>query len=149
MNTYLIYLKVPEYLREYLLTTFGNPIILPKDSPESRIIRTFITKGGSDPDLPRNTNVSVVIPCFKGADPATYNRLPESAKVALVKSFMELFKVDMYNHMTDLSDCNCSQKDIIYAYMNSKGISEEHWDTVAKIWYRLRDKYKKKYKIAV
>lgn len=149
MNKNLIFLRVPEYLREYLSSSFGNPVLLPHDSPESRIIRTFLSAGGRESELFSDSNIAVRIPAFKELNKHTRYTFPESAKTALVKSFMELFKVDMYKHMSGLSDCNCSQKDIIYAYMHNKGISDEHWDTVAKIWYRLRDKYKKKHKIAV
>lgn len=145
MSDFKVYLTVPDYLAEWLTHTFGNPVVLIKDSPESRLLNELLCKLPADkePDFGVGSNVAVVIPYFKGKDPAFWNYLHDTGKVALTESFTTLFKKSLFNEVTDLNNGHVKRRTIIYAYMERHGIDERHWDTVAQIYHRMKVKYKK------
>lgn len=144
MSDYFIYLKVEEYLKNFLETNFGNPVRLIRDSPEARIIRQFIstTPEGVIPDTGDGSNLRVVIPYFKEADPRTYNYMGRRAKKALIDSFDHILKSCLMKELGALE--NSRRGDLskhIYAWMEKYGIEEENWYTISQKYYRLRRKY--------
>ena len=72
MSNYNVYLKVPEYLAQWITHTFGNPVSLIKDSPEMRVLNELVVKtpAGKTPDTGEDSNVTIPIPFFKGKDPS-------------------------------------------------------------------------------
>lgn len=146
MNDFFIYLKVPEYLKEYLEKHFGDPIKLPKDSPESILMKRFLQKKSEapEPDLGEGCNVRVIIPWSKEKDPRIYQYLSPKAKKSLITSFDQIFITNLWSDLMPLINPRCTLTDLIYAWMEQHGISEEHWDTVKQRFYRLRRKYKEK-----
>ena len=146
MNDYCIYLKVEPYLKHFLESSFGNPVRVDKDGPEARIIRKFITKtpAESSPDLGQDSNLSVVIPYFKEADPRVYNYMGKRAKETLIESFNHLLDLCLFRELGKLENMKRGQiRNQIYAWMEIHGISEESWDTISQKYYRMRKRYSK------
>jgi hypothetical protein len=143
---YYIYLKTQPYLAEFVTHSFGNPVTLERDSPESRIIREYISKlpANNKPDMGEDANIKVRIPFFKEADPRVYNHFGSAAKLALVESFNQLMEKCMMKEIGSLENVHRGNiSDLIYAWMEKHGISDNgnNWYTVSKKYYRLRKKY--------
>lgn len=144
MSDYCIYLKVEPYLKHFLENSFGDPVRVVRDSPESRIIRQFISKTPDDeiPDLGKDANLRVSIPYFKEADPRVYNYMGERAKIALIDSFDHLLKACMMKELGTLENSRRGElSKQIYAWMEKHGIPEESWYTISQKFYRLRKRY--------
>lgn len=152
MSKYNVYLKVPEYLAQWITHTFGNPVELLKESPEMRLLNELLVKlpAGATPDMGDDSNITIPIPYFKGKDPSVYNYLYQTGKVAMVESFSSLFKKNLVCELTDLKNCfkedgkRVKRSTLIYAFMEKHGIDERHWDTVAQIYHRATDAYRHK-----
>jgi hypothetical protein len=156
MSDYNVYLKVPEYLAQWIAHTFGNPVELIKDSPEMRLLNELLVKMPCDklPDTGESSNIIIPIPYFKGKDPATYNYLYDTGKAAMEESFSSLFKKDLFNSITDLKKCfkeggRIKRSTLIYTYMEKHGIDEKYWDTIAQIFHRMEIKYSREKDIKV
>ncbi|MDD4429174.1 MAG: hypothetical protein PHG64_12415 [Paludibacter sp.] len=147
MSNFCIYLKVEPYLKHFLENAFGDPVQVMRDSPESRIIRQFISKtpDGELPDLGDGSNLRVEIPYFKEADPRVYNFMGERAKIALIDSFDHILKACMMKELGALENYRRGEiSKQIYAWMEKHGIPEENWYTISQKFYRLRKKYLEK-----
>lgn len=144
MSDYVIYLTAPAYLAEWLTHTFGDPVILIKESPESRIMNELLVKlpANAKPDMGEGANVRIVIPYFKGKNPEVYNYLHKSGKDALLESFCTLFDKNLWTEVSALENGHVKRKKLIYAFMEKHGIAIDHWDTVAQRFHRLNQKYK-------
>ena len=143
MSDYVIYLSAPEYLAQWITHTFGNPAVLVKDSPESRIINECLIKTPKhcQPDTGEKSNVSIEIPYFKNKDPRVYNYLHETGKNAVIESFRTLFVKNMMEEVGSLDKGNVKIVTLIYMFMEKHGINEEHWYVISQIYYRLRKRY--------
>jgi len=147
MSDFCINLKVEEYLKCFLENAFGDPVQVMRDSPESRIIRQFITKTpeGEMPDLGEDCNLRVEIPYFKEADPRVYNYMGEKAKAALIDSFDHILKACLLKELGSLENSRRGEiSKQIYAWMEKHGIPEENWYTISQKFYRLRKRYLEK-----
>ena len=145
---YYLYLKVSPYLADFITHSFGNPVELDRDSPESRIIRKYISKTPKDekPDMGQDSNLTIRIPYFKEADPRVYNYMGKAAKNALVESFYQLMDKSMMEEIGSLENCiRGKTSPMIYAWMESHGIpdNETNWYAISQKYYRLRKKYLK------
>jgi len=145
---YYIYLKVEPYLAYFLKSSFGDPVKLVRDSPESRIIREFISKTpqGAVPDLGTDSNLRVIIPFFKEADPRIFNYMGKAAKDLLIESFDQIFEKCMMKEIGSLENCRRGKiSSLIYAFMEKHKIPDDGptWYTISQKYYRLRKKYLK------
>jgi hypothetical protein len=143
---YYIYLKVQPYLADFIKNSFGSPAKLDRDSPESRIIREYISKTpvGKIPDLGADANVSIAIPFFKESDPRVYNYFGKNAKKALIESFDQIFEKCMIREIGSLENCRRGKiSSLIYAWMEKHEIEDNdtNWYALSQKYYRLRKKY--------
>lgn len=144
MNNVTVTIPMEGYLLEFAQKTFGNPARFPKDSPESRMLKRLLKPRPQTPDTeePRE-GLRVIVPDSKDKNPNVYNYLGKFARLAIHASVSELFRADMQHFFISLRNDSRAQKELIYAYMEEKGIDERHWDTVSKIWYRIRETRRK------
>ncbi|MDR1454605.1 MAG: hypothetical protein LBJ01_03040 [Tannerella sp.] len=143
---YYIYLNVQPYLAAFLKKSYGDPVELERDSPESRIIREYIsrTPDGVAPDMGGDSNLRIRIPCFREADPRVYNYMGISAKKALTESFDQLLEKCMIREIGSLENYRRGKiSSQIYAWMEKHGIPDDatNWYTISQKYYRLRKKY--------
>ena len=143
---YYLYLNVQPYLAAFIIKSYGNPVELERDSPESRIIREYISKTpeGVQPDTGEGTNLTIRLPFFKEADPRVYNYMGKAAKKTLEESFDQLIEKCMIKEIGSLENCRRGKiSSMIYAWMEKHGIPDEgaNWYTISQKYYRLRKKY--------
>ena len=150
-SEFYVYLKMPEYLAQWINYTFGYPTALLKDSPESRVLNECLVKipKNQDPDTGEDHNVMIEIPYFKGKHPLDYNYLHQSGKKAIEESFRTLMLKNLVEEVGAIENCNAKKATLIYMWMEKHGIDEKHWDTVSQIYYRIRKKYFEEKKIKV
>ena len=151
MSNFNVYLKFPDYLSQWITHTFGNPVELVKDSPEMRLLNELLVKTPCHctPDTGEGANIIIPIPYFKGKSPETYNYLYATGKAALQESFSTLFKKNLFLEVSALKNGNVKRATLIYAFMEKHGIDEKHWDTIAKIFHRMNQKYTKDTQIKI
>ncbi len=152
-----IYLELERYLKEYYNFHFGDPVRLPTNSPELKLIRRHLSRlpDNANPDLQPDCDISFIrveIPYSKEKDPRDYNYLFPMAKDALRNNLIAIFE----NHMwTDLLDIKKRKRgDLvseIYAWCESNGISnlndDKNFETLRQKFYRMRHEYRKKNQI--
>jgi hypothetical protein len=151
MSEYYVYLKTPDYLAQWINHTFGEPVELLKDGPESRLLNELLCKlpANKIPDNGSDANVIIKIPYFKGKNPEQYNYLHKSGKKALEESFYTLLRKNLMEEVGSLENVNCKIATILYSWMEKHGVDEHHWDTVSQIYYRTRKKYFQKNDIKI
>lgn len=143
---YFIYLKVESYLAQWITKSLGDPVDLPRESPEIKLIKRFLDTQpkGLNPDTGTESNLKVIIPWSKEKDPRTYNYLSPRAKEILIESFETIFLNNLWSELGSLENINASLTNVIYAYLEKHGIDEEHWETIRQKYYRIRKRYQKK-----
>lgn len=147
MSEYCVYLKMPSYLRQWFIHRHGgcNPVNLIRGSIESKLLQraTVRMPSGIIPPRQQEGEVAVNIPYSKSHDPRTYNYITETGKNALIARIKEDFDIDVWEYLHDFGKIGTQQKDLIYLFMEQRGIKEDGscWDAIAKIYQRLRKNY--------
>lgn len=147
MSEYCVYLKMPSYLRQWFIHRHGgnNPVSLIRGSIESKLLQraTVPQPSGIIPPRLQEGEVAVYIPYSKSHDPRTYNYITETGKNAMTARIKEDFDLDLWNYLQDFGKIGKQQKDLIYLFMEQRGIHEDGtcWDSIAKIYQRLRNIY--------
>ena len=93
--------------------------------------------------MQREDEVAICIPYSKTRDPRIYNHITDTGKRALLENVKNSFDVDCWTFLHDFGKIGKQQKDLIYLYMEQRGIKEDGtcWDSIAKIYQRLRKNY--------
>lgn len=147
MSDYHIYIKMPSYLRQWFIHRHSgtDPVRLRNGSIESKLIVNAVVKPpeSSFPHLKQPDEVAVCIPYSKHHDPRIYNYLTDTGKRALLGIIKNAFDVDCWTFLHDFGKIGKQQKDLIYLFMEQRGILEDGscWDSIAKIYQRLRKNY--------
>ncbi len=147
MSEYCVYLKMPSYLRQWFIHRHGggNPVQLIRGSIESKLLQRATIKmpQGVMPPRQQEGEVAINIPYNKKHDPRFYNYITETGKNALISRIKEDFDIDVWDYLHDFGKVGAQQKDLIYLFMEQRGIKEDGtcWDAIAKIYQRLRKNY--------
>lgn len=147
MSKYCIYLKVPDYLDQWLRHDFWNPysgrVEFERGSNSHSILSRYLRKEPPGYD-PGDTSglLPVEVPTFKGMNPDQHNYLIEEGKKALVSALKRNFKALLDRELSVFFAQDVVITDIIYAFMASHGIenTERNWETIRQMYKRLRDK---------
>lgn len=145
MSKFLVYIKVEPYLRQWLQNSFGDPVEFPANSNENAVLRRFTSKRPSsiNPEQPTEDMIGICIPASKYKNPETYNYMSESAKQALAESISDLFRMNMWKELGDLSDTSCKKMTAFRSWCCMHGIDVEYAETVRMKWYRMLKSYQK------
>ena len=147
MSDYHIYLKMPSYLRQWFVHRHSGsePVRLHNGSVESKLIKLALVKAPEFifPHKQQEDEVAICIPYSKQRDPRTYNHISDTAKRALLENIKNAFAVDCWTFLHDFGSIGKQQKDLIYLFMEQRGIKEDGscWDAIAKVYQRLRKNY--------
>ena len=147
MSNYCIYLKMPSYLRQWFIHRHGgsDPVQLIRGSIESKLLQRATVKmpDGVMPPRQQEGEVAINIPYSKSHDPRIYNYITETGKRALIQRIKDDFDLDVWEYLHDFGKVGSQQKDLIYLFMEQRGIKEDGtcWDAIAKIYQRLRKNY--------
>lgn len=147
MSQYNIYIKVPEYLDQWLRHDFWNPglrrVEFERGSNCHSILSRFLRRrpaGWSGPDT--EGLLPVEVPTFKGLNPDQHNFLIPEGEKALVSAIKRNFKTLIDRELACFYIRDVVITDIIYAFMAVHGIepTEKNWETIRQMFKRLRDK---------
>ena len=147
MSEYCIYLKMPSYLRQWFIHRHGGnePVHLIRGSIESKMLQVATVPLPLDtlPQRQQEGEVAVCIPYFKSHDPRIYNYITDTGKRVIIERVKDDFDIDVWNFLHDFGKIGRQQKDLIYLFMEQRGIHEDGscWDAIAKIYQRLRKNY--------
>ena len=148
MAEVFIYLELEDYLRDWLINQFGNPVTVKKNSAESDILEAFLTTPPDEivTDLPSENKVAIRLPAFKYKDTRTHYYLPTRARMALAHCIKVRFKVQMWEELHTLDNIDGCLTDIIWAWMEKHGITlnEKNWETIRQMYFRKRKIYRSK-----
>lgn len=147
MSDFYIYINLEEYLAQWLLFDSGGelPIRFPNGSSESKLMKFSMMKRPANiqPQAPDESNISIEIPYFRFKPPHVYNYLPKKA-VGMLKTIIRTrFDVDLWTSLSDFELRGEEKKELIYAWMESRGIegSGKNWDAVSKRLREMKESY--------
>lgn len=138
---------MPSYLRQWFIHRHSgtDPVRLKNGSIESKIIKLAVVKPPESaiPQPKKEDEVAICIPYSKFHDPRIYNHITETGKNALIANVKNSFDVDCWTFLHDFGKIGKQQKDLIYLFMEQRGIMEDGtcWDSIAKTYQRLRKNY--------
>ena len=146
MSKFVIYLDVEPYMKQWLTHAYGDPVVFPPSSSENAVIRRLTTKRPSDniPEQPSDKAVAISIPSCKYKSPETYNFLTSYGKQALCESLDDLFRINMWQDLGDLSDTSCTTMSAFRAWCQAHGIDIDYAETIRMKWYRMRKAHQEK-----
>lgn len=145
MSKFVLYIKVEPFIKQWLIHSFGNPVVFPAQSIENSTIRRFTQKQPNDVPTPvGEDDVAIAIPDSKAKDPIIYNYLSAHGKKAVVECINDTFRMNMWAELNDLSDVGCSVMTAIYTWCEMHGINIDYAWTIRQRYYRMRDSYFKK-----
>jgi len=121
------------------------PVKLIRGSIESKMLQraTVQLPPNMAPLKQQEGEVAVCIPYNKSHDPRVYNHITETGKRVMVERIKDDFDLDLWDYLHDFGKIGRQQKDLIYLFMEQRGIREDGscWDAIAKIYQRLRKVY--------
>ena len=147
MSDFHIYIKMPSYLRQWFIHRHSgtDPVRLNNGSIESKLIKLAVVRPPENiiPHRQQEDEVAICIPYSKFRDPRTYNHITDTGKRAFLENIKNSFDVDCWTFLHDFGKIGKQQKDLIYLFMEQRGIKEDGtcWDSIAKIYQRLRKNY--------
>lgn len=150
MSHYNIYIKVPDYLAQWLRHDFWNPgmgrVEFVRGSNCHSILSRFLRKRPVEYQDPDTAGLlPVEVPTFKGMNPDSHNYLSPEGEKALVSAIKRNFKTLIDRELSCFFIRDVVITDIIYAFMAAHGIepTEKNWETIRQMFKRLRDKSSK------
>lgn len=150
-NRMCIYLPLEEYLAEWFRheTGSGDVVQLIRGSQESEIVKQFISirpenvpvENGIEPVPEGKVLVPIIIPEQRLKPAISYNYLMPAAKEALADCIRSRFKIQLFHDLHRVQCIGKRQDNLIYAWLEQHGMNIDRWDTVAKIYQRMRKSY--------
>ena len=155
MSDIRVYVKLDSYLAEWLVHEHGGiPVAFPKNSYENDVLEMSLTlrpknleDGG---DGPGEGKIPIAVPYFKYKNVKSYNYLPKNGQLAIQKSIRQRFMMQLWRDLHKFGNIGKQRKELIFAWMEAHGItpSDTNWNTLAKIYQRRQDVYRKQRKMA-
>ncbi len=149
MSEVLIHLKLDNYLAQWLINESGGvPVVFKKHSVENDILHCNLKERPlfGRKDKPGNGKLPIALPYFKDRDPRKYCFLSKPARLALAECIRSRFVLELWKDLHRFGNIGKRKQDLIWAWMDAHGIemTETNWNTIAKIYKRKRDIYRKK-----
>ena len=149
MSEVLIHLKLDNYLAQWLINESGGvPVVFKKHSVENDILCCNLKERPlfGRKDKPGEGKLPIALPYFKDRDPRKYCFLSKPARLALAECIRSRFVMELWKDLHRFGNIGKRKQDLIWAWMDTHGIemTETNWNTIAKIYKRKRDIYRKK-----
>lgn len=143
MSKFVIYINLPKYLSEWLISHFGNPVVFPHSSPQNAIIRTFLLQRPADelPDTGGDGLTAIAIPDSVAKPPERFNHMKRLGKKAVAESCKDLFLRALWSDISPIVDSPVGLNSLIGAWCEQNGISVDHIETVRQCFYRIRKNF--------
>ena len=151
MSEEVIYLKLDTYLAQWVVHEYGTPVAFPKNSYENDLLELSLTvrpKNGTAEEETTEGKVPISLPYFKNKDVRYNNYLPKEGQRAMQKCIRSRFIVSLWQDLHKFGNIGKQKQDLIYSWMAAHGIeaTERNWNTLAKIYQRRQDAYRKNQK---
>lgn len=144
MSQFVTYVKLEPFVKQWLVSSYGEPVSFPAQSIENATMRRFMQKQPSATPPPHDDgDTAICIPDSKAKPPITYNYLGRYGQRAVAECIEDTFRLNLWAELNDLSDVGCSVMTAIYSWCEQHGISIDYADTIRQRYYRLRDSYLK------
>lgn len=145
MSRFVIYIKLPKYLSQFIRHHLGCPVVFPQSSNENAIIRTFIQRlpTGMKPEMDDGAMTPVVIPDSVAKPPETYNYMGTRGKAAVAQAIKDLFLRALWTDISPLKESSVGLNALIAAWCEAHGIEIDQVETVRQCFYRIRKEYRK------
>lgn len=149
MSEVLIHLKLDNYLAQWLINESGGvPVVFKKHSVENDILYCNLKERPlfGRKDKPGEGKLPIALPYFKDRDPRKYCFLSKPARLALTECIRSRFVLELWKDLHRFGNIGKRKQDLIWAWMDTHGIeaTETNWNTIAKIYKRKRDIYRKR-----
>lgn len=152
MSQYIVYIKVPDYLRDWLRHDHWNAekgcVEFPRGSGPRAVLATVLRKSppGYLPPADKTGLVPVAVPTFKGLNPDRANYLPKTGERAVVGACKIWFKGILYLELGPLFMYDVPITKIVEDFMDRHGIGDDpkNWEAIRQQYYRLREKTNKR-----
>lgn len=132
MQTYLIYLHLRPYVREWLVNAYGEPVKFPEHGCENAEIRRHLIPlpVGKTPDVCRPGDVAIVLPNSSRRKLTTYNYMPQSGKDCIAGIINDIFDCDLKSSVRESVKNRVPIHLAVRAWRIKHGISIEHENTL-------------------
>lgn len=145
MSDFLIYIKVPDYEREWCEHHFGSPCAFPAQSNLNSVIRHFLRLRPKD-YVPRDRQpgeMAICIPYSQAKKPESYNFVSKHGRAAIAEAINDLFTLHMWEGLTDPGCRGVQLSKLILDWMDANGISEDNYDNMRQKFTRIKEAYRK------
>lgn len=146
MSQYLIYIKLPVYIREWCHHHFGNPVEFPRGSNVNAVIRHFTKEqpSGVMPEQQQPGETAICIPDSQSKRASQFNYLTRSGKLGIMSAIDDLFSIHMYEDLTGPGSRGVPVTALVDDWMRSNGIGADQEHNLRQKFYRIKDSYRKK-----
>ena len=143
MSDFVIYVKLPKYLHEWVTNRLGDPVVFPYRAPQNCVIRTYTQKlpPGMRPETAAEGLTAVSIPDSIAKPPEVYNHVAKRGKEAVAESIKDLFLRELWSDITPMVKSNLGLNRLIGAWCELHGISDGNVEAVRQCYYRIRKSY--------
>ena len=154
MSEEIVYVKLDSYLAQWLVHEHGGtPVVFPKNSYENDVLEVSLSTKPKDAvdDEPGEGKVPIAVPYFKNKNVRFNNYLPKSGQIAMQKSIRQRFVMALWQDLHKFGNIGKQRQELIYAWMEAHEIelTESNWNTIAKIYQRRQDVYRKQKKASL
>lgn len=143
MKDIQVYVKVPRYIKEWLVFHLGEPVRFPQRSYENELLHRHLDKRpeGIIPDKPAEDMVAIVITDCDHRRPEYYNYLGQRGRRAILSAIDALFRLDLWSGCAPLLHSKHEINRGIDQWCADNGISLDGREAVRQKFYRIRRAY--------
>ena len=147
MSNILIYVKLPQYVKEWCEYHFGNPATFPAGTNLNNVIRHFtrIRPEGKLPEPQKDGELAIVLKGSASKKPETYNYISQPGLAAIAEAIDDIFVMHMWEDLTGIEVRNLQLSKLILDWMDGNGISRRgnNYENLRMKFQRIKDAYKK------
>lgn len=144
----ITYIKLEPWLAQWLKHENGEPVEFEKGSVEYRLLEVSLISSAPICNTPRKEEncIEIKIPKFKNFENDKYYYLPCHGRKQLKKLIRSRFVLNLWEELHKFGSIGKKKMDIIYAFMEAKGIdqTESNFFALFKIYQRQRRYYLRK-----
>lgn len=147
MSDILIYVKVPQYEKEWCEHHFGRPCVFPAGTNLNNVIRHFSHKrpAGALPEVRQAGELSICLMGSASKKPEVYNYITESGKKAIAEAIDDIFTIHMWEDLNSIGVRSVQLSALVLDWMDMNGISRSgnNYENLRMKFQRIKQAYNK------
>ncbi len=148
MSQILIYVKLPQYEKEWCEHHFGRPCEFPPKTNLNNVIRHF-SRIRPEGVLPESQQPGELAICLMGSNskkPEVYNYIGKHGKHAIAEAIDDIFTMQMWEDLSDIGTRSVQLSKLVLDWMEANGISMQgnNYENLRMKYQRIKDAYKNK-----